>query len=111
MPQTMPTESRRQRALSRPETHSFGPGIGYIDHGGPPTDEPGDYPADLCEAPEDAYEGSLHFLKTPGGALMVFKWTRRGVWICPEGLQVKAHRLGFEHSYLSRAGWQYSGPV
>jgi hypothetical protein len=105
--------STRERAEKNLATHSFIPKQGYIEHGNAPLAKPGPHPHDRCAPPQGAPFGSEHYLQPPGKhPPRKFRWiANQRVWAVTGADRMRAHRLGFSDTYLSRAGWTYLKPA
>ena len=103
---SVPKDSDQRRAHQAMTRHSFAPGRGYWEHGGPPVIHTGPAPAPQCDPPLGIADGSRHFL-AKGGKRLPFTWVAaERAWARPGGL-----RMAFTAEYLTREGWKYAGPV
>jgi hypothetical protein len=103
---SQPRDSNFAAALASMCTHSYQPGVGYLQHDTPPVIHSGPAPAPLCDPPAGTRNGSRHTLAY-GDKQMDFAWVEaERAWARHGG-----HRLAFTAEYLTREGWRYIGPA
>lgn len=101
----------RGEALRKRTQHQFIPGLGYIAHGSAPDLPKAANGNKNCEPIPGTADGSIHLLRPPTGAPPLAL-----VWIAAErawaSLKPEAgNRLAWLTGHLSRAGWEYVGPI
>ena len=107
-PTSTPLVSRVQ-ALKQMTHHQFLPGVGYLQHSGPPDLPEAAKGTKNCSPPANTPNGSFHLLKPPTGAPPLTL-----IWVASEKAWAsqhpgKGHRLAFSTNHLMRAGWEYVG--
>lgn len=104
----IPSQSTRERAVRSLLTHSFAPGVGYVDHGYPPCISLRQVRGgNECLPAKDAADGSYHLLRAAKSEPMVF------IWVAGERAwgRMGGHRLAFTPEYLGLNGWSYVRPA
>jgi hypothetical protein len=104
----MPFQSTRERAVRSLLTHSFAPGVGYVDHGyPPPVPVRFRHGGNECLPAKGTADGSYHMLRVGNSEPMVF------VWVAGERAwgRMGRHRLAFTPEYLGLNGWTYVRPA
>ena len=93
-------------AVRDPAAHRFVRGAGYFNVGRMQNRPEHTAPAYQCFAPGGTQDRTWHALQPPGGRPPInFRWHADSrQWFRRDG---RAHRLGFNAEYLSRAGWTY----
>jgi hypothetical protein len=89
-------------------THSFLPGLGYIDHAREAVQHKGPDKTP-CQPGFAAADGSVHVLMPPTGAETQLRWKNKA-WVHPTS-PTKGNRMGWSAQYLGNMGWAYVGPA
>jgi len=100
----------RAEALKRPTHHQYLHGLGYLVHSGPPELPEAARGEKNCAPPDGVGNRSRHVLQPPGKhPPMTMIWhAGDGAWMHPAH---KGNRMGWTPDHLSKAGWEYVGPV
>lgn len=107
---TSPIVSRDEAHKKRTH-HQFVPGLGYLAHSGPPDLPPTAKGTMNCAPPAGTKDGSAHVMRPPyGAAEMTMLWVA-GEQAWAPSTPGKGNRLAWPPAHLSRAGWEYVGPV
>jgi hypothetical protein len=110
MPAASPLVSRAV-AMGKMTHHQFIRSVGFLAHSGPPDLEPHHQGKKNCAPKAGSANGSRHWLKPGNGHPdIVMTWVAaESAWASTK--PDKGNRLAWSVEHLSRAGWEYVGPV
>ena len=101
----------RAEAHRKMTHHQYVDGLGFLAHSGPPELPAAAQGSKNCAPPSSTKDGSPHLLRPPGGHPdMILLWVAaENAWRSTH--PGKGNRLAWTTDHLSKAGWEYVGPV